>query len=158
MALTLTSPSFVHHGEIPIEHTCDGADTSPPLHWSGVPPQARSLALIVEDPDAPDPSAPRMIWSHWVLYNLPPTETGLAAGAASAPLPTGARSGTNDWNRSGYGGPCPPVGRHRYFHRLYALDTMLPELRPATRAALMRAMEGHVLARVELVGTYQRRR
>jgi len=158
MALTFVSPAFDHGGEIPREYTCDGGDTSPPLAWSGIPAQARSLALIVDDPDAPDPRAPRTIWSHWVLYNLAPTETGLAAGAGSGPLPVGARSGLNDWNRSGYGGPCPPVGRHRYFHRLYALDAVLPELRPATRAALLQAMEGHILEQAELMGTYARGR
>ena len=155
MALILSSPAFANMGEIPRKHSCDGGDVSPALQWSGVPAQARSLVLIMDDPDAPDPAAPRMTWVHWLLYNLPPTSTGLTEGVASHDLPSGTLEGKNDWKRPGYGGPCPPVGRHRYFHKLYALDTLLPDLRSPTKAQLEAAMQGHVIASAELVGTYQ---
>ena len=111
MALQLTSTAFAHGGEIPVRHTCEGQDASPALAWSGVPAGAKSLALIVDDPDAPDPATPRMTWVHWILYNLPPDADGLPEGAK--PLPSGALEGLNDWKRPGYGGPCPPIGRHR---------------------------------------------
>jgi len=158
MALRLTSPAFRHHGRIPAKHTCDGADVSPPLAWAGAPPGTRSFTIIVDDPDAPDPAAPRMDWVHWVLYDLPPGTTSLAAGTTAKALPPGTREGLNDWRRPGWRGPCPPIGRHRYFHRLYALDMVLPDLHHPTRAALEKAMAGHVLAKAELVGTYQRTR
>lgn len=152
--MELSSSAFAPNGDIPAQHTCDGRDVSPPLAWSGVPPGTRSLALIVDDPDAPDPAAPKMTWVHWVVYNLPPGTTSLPAGQ---PLPPDARSGLNDWQQEGYRGPCPPVGRHRYVHKLYALDTVLPPLRPATKAALERAMQGHLLGHAELVGYYARK-
>ena len=158
MTLTLDSPAFVHNGAIPARLTCDGRDLSPELHWSGVPAGAQSLALIVDDPDAPDPAAPRMTWVHWVLYNMPPTATGLPEGVVAHALPPGTREGVNDWGRTGYGGPCPPIGRHRYFHKLYALDAVLPDLGKPTKAVLEQAMAGHVLASTELVGTYQKSR
>lgn len=158
MTLTLTSPAFTHNGAMPARLTCDGQDLSPELRWSGLPADTKSLALIVDDPDAPDPAAPRMTWVHWVLYNLPPTASSLAEAVAPGALPAGTRQGLNDWGRTGYGGPCPPIGRHRYFHKLYALDTVLPDLGKPTKAALERAMKGHVLASTELVGTYQRSR
>lgn len=158
MTLTLTSSAFRHNGEIPKMHTCDGADTSPDLAWSGLPAGTRSLALIVDDPDAPDPRAPKMTWVHWVLYNLPPEANGLGAAVKSSGLPAGTREGINDWKRTGYGGPCPPIGRHRYFHKLYALDTVLPDLGRPAKAALEKAMHGHVLAEAQLVGTYERGR
>lgn len=154
MALTLTSPAFSHNGTIPREYTCEGADVSPALSWSGVPDGTKSLALIVDDPDAPDPKAPRMVWVHWVVYNLPPSADGLPRDVQEPPA--GAGQGLNDWKRSGYGGPCPPIGRHRYFHKLYALDTVLPDLGNPTKSRLLEAMEGHVLAETELVGTYQK--
>lgn len=154
MALSLTSAAFKHNGDIPRRHTCDGDDVSPPLAWSGVPTEAKSLVLIVDDPDAPDPQAPRMTWVHWLLYNLPPDCAGLAEGAKA--LPKGTLEGVNDWRRTGYGGPCPPVGRHRYVHKLYALDTVLPDLKHPTKTELEQAMQGHVLARSELIGTYRR--
>ena len=157
MSLALVSPAFRPSGEIPAVHTCEGSDASPPLQWSGIPAGTRSLALVVDDPDAPDPRAPRMTWVHWVLYDIPPTATSLPAAATSRDLPPGTREGLNDWKRTGYGGPCPPVGRHRYFFKLYALDAALPDLRAPTKAALEKAMEGHVLARAELVGTYEKR-
>ncbi|MEW6750326.1 MAG: YbhB/YbcL family Raf kinase inhibitor-like protein [Candidatus Latescibacterota bacterium] len=156
MALTLSSPAFADNGAIPRKHTCDGEDVSPALSWSGLPPGTRSLALIVDDPDAPDPAAPRMVWVHWVLYNLPATAGGLPENALTARLPAGTREGVNDWQRTGYGGPCPPKGRHRYFHKLYALDAVLEGLTRPTKDQLLRTMEGHVLAQAELVGTYQR--
>jgi Raf kinase inhibitor-like YbhB/YbcL family protein len=158
MTMTLISPAFAAGAEIPARHTCEGDDTSPPLAWTAPPAGTRSLALIVDDPDAPDPKAPRMTWVHWVLYNLPPTEGGLPEGVQRAALPSGTREGLNDWRRTGYGGPCPPVGRHRYFHKLYALDTVLPDLREPTKAKLQQAMDGHVLARAELMGTYEKKR
>ena len=156
MTLTLTSPAFSHGGEIPRVHTCDGSDIAPPLTWTGVPTEARSLVLIVDDPDAPDPKAPKRTWVHWVLFNIPPRANGLPQGVTSKDLPQGTGEGLNDWKRSGYGGPCPPVGRHRYFHKLYALDSVLADLGSPTKAELETAMEGHVLANAELVGTYQR--
>ncbi len=156
--LTLTSRAFSPGGEIPRQYTCDGLDLSPPLFWSGLPGETCSLALIIDDPDSPDPGAPGTPWVHWVLYNIPPHAAGLPEGMTSTTLPEGTCKGLNDWGRTGYGGPCPRVGRHRYSHRLYALDTVLPELDPATKANLERAMGGHVLARAELVGTYRRTR
>jgi hypothetical protein len=157
MALTLTSASFQLNGAIPIRHTCDGDDLSPPLAWTGVPAKAQSLVLIVDDPDAPDPEAPRMTWVHWLLYNVPPQVNQLPEGIASADLPAGTMQGKNDWHRTGYGGPCPPIGMHRYFHKLFALDCRLPDLRIPSKAALETAMQGHILARAELIGLYQRR-
>lgn len=155
MPLTLTSAAFPDGGSIPSRYTCQGADQSPPLEWHGIPAGTQSLALIVDDPDAPDPAAPRMTWVHWVLYNLPPSCGSLPEGVG--PLPAGAREGTNDWKRAGYGGPCPPIGRHRYFHKLYALDTMLPDLGRPDKFRLEKAMQGHILAQAELIGTYQKK-
>ena len=154
MAMVLTSPAFAHEGEIPSRYTCDGEDISPPLQWKGVPAQARSLALIVDDPDAPDPAAPKMVWVHWVLYDIPPDTNGLPEGVTE--LPEGTLEGVNDWHRTGYGGPCPPIGRHRYFFKLYALDTVLPNMEKPTKQELLGAMEGHVLAETVLMGTYRR--
>ncbi len=152
--MELTSPAFKHMGEIPKKYTCDGEDISPPLVWEGVPDGTKSLALIVDDPDAPDPRAPRMTWVHWVLYNLPPSTKGLEEGAVT--LPPGTLQGKNDWGRTGYGGPCPPIGRHRYFFKLYALDTILPDLSSPTKKALLEAMEGHIIEKTEFIGTYKR--
>ena len=154
--MKVVSTAFAHNGAIPPRYTCDGADVSPPLAWSDVPQGAKSLALIVDDPDAPDPAAPKMTWVHWVLYNIPVQAAGLDEAVRS--LPAGTREGLNDWKRTGYGGPCPPVGRHRYFHKLYALDVLLPDLHTPRKSALEKAMKGHVLATAELVGTYQKRR
>ena len=156
MALTLKSSAFAHNGAIPRRYTCRGADESPPLEWSGLPAGTKSVALIVDDPDAPDPAAPKMTWVHWVLYNLPPAATGLGEAVKPDALPSGTREGLNDWKRTGYGGPCPPIGRHRYFHKLYALDTVLPDLKHPTKAALEKAMQGHILGHAELIGTYQK--
>ncbi|MFL5381046.1 MAG: YbhB/YbcL family Raf kinase inhibitor-like protein [Longimicrobiaceae bacterium] len=153
MTIALTSPAFTANGPIPAVHTCDGRDLSPPLAWSGVPSAAKSLALIVDDPDAP-----RGTWVHWVVYNLPPSAAGLAEGAGSGggALPAGTMAGVNDFKRTGYGGPCPPSGRHRYVHKLYALDILVEGMDGPTASELERAMEGHVVARGELVGTYER--
>ena len=156
MTLRLTSSAFAHEGDIPTRFTCEGQDLSPPLAWTGVPAGAKSLVLIVDDPDAPDPAAPKMTWVHWVLYNIPPDARELPEGGA--PLPAGTLEGVNDWKRAGYGGPCPPIGRHRYFHRLYALDTVLPNLGRPTKQELEARIRGHVLGRAEFVGTYQKRR
>lgn len=154
MSMKLTSAAFAANASIPPRHTCQGDDVAPPLQWTGVPPNARSLALIVDDPDAPDPAAPQRTWVHWVLYNLPVAANGLPEKAA--PLPAGTREGRNDWQRTGYGGPCPPKGRHRYFFKLYALDVELPDLHEPDKAALLKGMEGHVVAQAELIGTYQK--
>ncbi|HWP64959.1 MAG TPA: YbhB/YbcL family Raf kinase inhibitor-like protein [Candidatus Limnocylindria bacterium] len=156
MAFELTSTDFTAGGPIPTALTCEGEDRSPALAWSGVPAGTKSLALIVDDPDAPDPAAPRMTWVHWVLYDVPPGATGLPAGVKAQDLPAGARQGKNDWKQTGYRGPCPPIGRHRYFHKLYALDVVLGDRDALTKAELERAMEGHVLAQAELMGTYQK--
>jgi Raf kinase inhibitor-like YbhB/YbcL family protein len=158
MALELSSPAFASGGEIPALHTCEGKDLSPALAWRHVPREAASLALIVDDPDAPDPRAPKRTWVHWVLYDLPPTSTGLPEAVKSTALPPGTREGINDWRRTGYGGPCPPIGRHRYFFKLYALDVALGDLGLPGKAALEAAIHGHVLASAELMGTYEKRR
>jgi len=154
MTLTLTSPAFAHNGAMPARLTCDGRDLSPELRWSGLPAGTQSLALIVDDPDAPDPAAPRMTWVHWLLYNLQVDGSGFPEAVQA--LPAGAREGLNDWKRAGYGGPCPPIGRHRYFHKLYALDVVLPDLEMPDKKRLEQAMLGHVIAEAQLIGTYQK--
>lgn len=156
MTLTLTSPSFSHNDMIPVKFTCDSQDISPALSWTGVPDNAKSLVLIVDDPDAPDPSAPKMTWVHWVLYNIPPHASGLPENVTANELPAGTLQGVNDWKRTGYGGPCPPIGVHRYFHKLYALDTVLPDLKHPTKLVLEKAMQGHIIGQTELIGRYQR--
>jgi Raf kinase inhibitor-like YbhB/YbcL family protein len=158
MALKLTSPAFKNRSEIPPVYTCDGNDLSPALAWSNVPEGTQSFALIADDPDAPDPKAPKVTWVHWVLYNLPAVLDGLPEGASSAKVPSGTLPGVNDWKRTGYGGPCPPIGRHRYFFKLYALDRVLPDLNRPTKAKLEAAMKGHILDQATLIGTYQRKR
>ena len=155
--MILESPAFKPNGDIPLVHTCEGDDVSPPLAWRDEPAGTKSFALIIDDPDAPDPKAPKMTWVHWVAYNVPAGTHALATGAARK-LPAGARDGKNDWKRGGYCGPCPPVGRHRYFHKLYALDVELPDLHEPTKGQLEEAMKGHILARAELIGTYQKGR
>ena len=157
MALALTSTAFEPGGAIPAAYTCQGRDISVPLAWSGLPAGTRSLALIVDDPDAPDPAAPTMTWVHWVLYNIAPAAAGLPEAVKPQALPAGTLEGRNDWGRTGYGGPCPPVGRHRYFFKLYALDVVLPDLGQPDKRRLERAMKGHVLAQQELIGTYAKR-
>jgi Raf kinase inhibitor-like YbhB/YbcL family protein len=155
MAMTLNSPAFQHNGHIPSKYTCEGEDVSPPLAWEGVPNGAKSLVLIIDDPDAPDPKAPKMVWVHWVVYNIPPDTKNLPENSGKAGLPQGGLIGLNDFKKTGYGGPCPPIGRHRYVHKLYALDITL-DLRGATKSQIEGAMRGHVLANAELIGTYQK--
>jgi hypothetical protein len=155
--MKITSKAFVAGQEIPSAYTCQGKDVPPALAWDGAPAGTKSFALIVDDPDAPDPKAPKMTWVHWVLYDIPATATGLPEAVAPAGLPAGTRQGVNDWKRTGYGGPCPPIGRHRYFFKLYALDAMLGDLGAAAKGDVERAMKGHVLGEAVLVGTYQKR-
>jgi Raf kinase inhibitor-like YbhB/YbcL family protein len=156
MPMKLTSSAFAAGMPIPAKFTCEGQDLSPSLAWQNPPRGVRSFVLVVDDPDAPDPAAPQRTWVHWLLYNLPAETAGLPEGLASDDLPPGTLEGRNDWNRTGYGGPCPPIGRHRYFHKLYALNTMLPDLGLPDKAALIAAMEGHVLDEAQLMGTYQK--
>ncbi|WP_428624354.1 YbhB/YbcL family Raf kinase inhibitor-like protein [Sedimenticola sp.] len=158
MALTLTSSAFENGQAIPRPYSCEGEDTSPPLSWQSLPGTTRSLVLIVDDPDAPDPKAPKMTWVHWLLYDLPPTTTGLPEHTTTEQLPSGTREGINDWHRTGYGGPCPPIGRHRYFFKLYALDRLLGDLHNPSKAELENAMQGHIIAQAQLMGTYQKQR
>jgi Raf kinase inhibitor-like YbhB/YbcL family protein len=152
--MELHSSVFTHGGELPQRCTCEGPDVAPPLQWKGLPDGTASLALIVDDPDAPDPAKPQRTWVHWVVVDLPPEAAGLP-GEGQA-LPDGGREGLNDWKRAAWGGPCPPIGRHRYFFKLYALDCKLPQLAQPTKAELEKAMQGHVLAQAELMGTYQK--
>ncbi|MBE9472062.1 MAG: YbhB/YbcL family Raf kinase inhibitor-like protein [Chloroflexi bacterium] len=153
MLFELTSPRFARGEPIPRKYTCDGEDISPPLRWSDPPQGTQSLALIADDPDAPIGT-----WVHWVLYNLPAETRGLPeAVPPDADLPDGSRHGRNSWRRLGYGGPCPPSGTHRYFFRLYALDTVLDLAARSSKKQLLRAMERHVLAQAELMGVYARR-
>jgi len=156
MPFQLTSPRFQNGETIPITYACEGENIPPPLHWEGEPPGTRSFALIVEDPDAPDPSNPKTPWVHWVLYNLPPNFHDIPESLMPESIPESARQGLNDWKKQGYGGPCPPVGKHRYVYHLYALDTVLPDLGRVTRAQLASAMDGHVLAETTLVGLYEK--
>ncbi len=150
--MRLTSTAFRDGGELPAKYTCDGANVSPPLAWSDAPPATRSFALVVDDPDAPDPAAPRRTWVHWVLADLPADSTGLPENARKVR----GHVGVNDWNDRGWGGPAPPIGRHRYFFKLYALDRELGLDHP-TKAELERAMAGHVLAEAKMIGTYKKR-
>ena len=143
--LAVSSPAFATGGEIPMEHTCEGADTAPAITWSGAPATAKSFAIVVDDPDAPDPKAPKTDWTHWV-------RSGIPAGATS---PAGGVDGKNDWGTTGWRGPCPPIGRHRYFFTVYALDAKIgaPGM---TKAELEQAIAGHVVAAGKLMGTYQK--
>ena len=152
MAINVMSAAFVEGGMIPSTYTCDGADVSPPLAWTGVPEEAKALALICDDPDAPMGT-----WVHWVLFNLPASLQELAeAIPAEKELKNGAKQGRNDFRKIGYGGPCPPGGTHRYYFRLYALDTALNLPAGASKAELLKAMEGHILAQGQLMGRYKR--
>lgn len=157
MRMAISSPAFRHEEPILERFTCDGEDVSPPLHWTGVPEASQTLALIVEDPDAPDPAAPQHIFTHWIIYNLPPDSTGLVENVTLETLPRGARFGQNDFERTRWGGPCPPTGRHRYYFKLYALDSPVPTAHVLTRSGLLAAIDGHVLRYAELIGTYEKR-
>jgi Raf kinase inhibitor-like YbhB/YbcL family protein len=150
--LKVTSSAFKDGEAIPVKHTCDGKDISPPLQLASVPAGTKSLALISDDPDAPDGT-----WVHWVLFNLPPDTTTIEANIPTkAELSNGAKHGRNSWGNAEYGGPCPPDGTHRYFFKVYALDTMLPVKKRAPMHKLEKAMKGHVLAKGQLMGTYSR--
>ena len=157
MALTLSSPAFKPGAAMPSRYTCEGEDISPPLAWDGVPAGTKSLALIVDDPDAPDPQrAEDDVGALGALQPARRDDARLPEAAPTLPACRRERShGVNDFGHAGYGGPCPPIGRHRYFHKLYALDTRL-DLAQATKAELEAAMKGHVLAQAELIGTYQK--
>jgi Raf kinase inhibitor-like YbhB/YbcL family protein len=157
MALILTSPAFADSGAIPPRYTCEGEDISPELRWTGNRSGTKSFGLIVDDPDAPDPRAPKITWVHWVLYDIPADVHVLPENVASQSLPAGIKQGLNDWKRLGYGGPCPPIGTHRYFFKLYALDAVLPDLGRPTKAQLLDAMKGHVLEEAQLIGTYKKK-
>jgi Raf kinase inhibitor-like YbhB/YbcL family protein len=152
--LNVSSSAFKHQGAIPAKYTCEGDDRSPPLTVAGVPPNAKTLALVIEDPDAPDPAAPKRTWAHWVAYDLPPSTRDIQEGAGNGGKL--GRSGKNDWDATGYRGPCPPIGKHRYFLKFFALDRELGDLHEPTRPELLKAMEGHVIATGELMGTYQK--
>jgi Raf kinase inhibitor-like YbhB/YbcL family protein len=157
MSMIITSPAFMHNGTIPARYTCDGPNVSPQLEWTGVPAGTKCLALIIDDPDAPDPEAPKMTWVHWVLYDIPADTKGLPERTVAEMLPPGTLQGLNDWHSAGYGGPCPPIGKHRYFFKLYALDIVLPDLHSPNKSSLEMKMQSHVLARSELIGLYQRK-
>ena len=156
MTFNLTSPAFAANGSIPAKYTCEGADISPPLEWSGAPSGSKSFALIVDDPDAPDPAKPQRVYVHWVVYNIPASTTKLAENAAKSGLPSGAMQGSNDWGKQAYGGPCPPIGRHRYFFKLYALDTEMKGLGNPNKAQFEKAMQGYIAGTAQLIGTYQK--
>jgi Raf kinase inhibitor-like YbhB/YbcL family protein len=156
MTFNLTSPAFAANGSIPAKYTCEGADISPPLEWSGAPSGTKSFALIMDDPDAPDPAKPQRVYVHWVVYNIPAGTTKLAENAAKSGLPSGAMQGSNDWGKQTYGGPCPPIGRHRYFFKLYALNTEMKGLGNPNKAQFEKAMQGYIVGTTELIGTYQK--
>ncbi len=153
MSMRVSSTAFNDHGEIPPDYTADGRNVAPPLSIDGVPQGTRSLVLVVDDPDAPDPAAPRSEpFVHWVVYDLPPTTSQLSGGTPE--LPGGASEGINGWGKRGYGGPKPPIGRHRYFFKLYALDTAIESDKPLTKDELLERIDGHVIEKAELVGSY----
>ncbi|HNS99105.1 MAG TPA: YbhB/YbcL family Raf kinase inhibitor-like protein [Polyangiaceae bacterium] len=154
-SLQLSSSAFEPASSIPTRYTCEGEDLSPPLSWKGIPEGTQSLVLIVDDPDAPDPAAPKMTWVHWILYDIPPSCESLAEGIRQ--LPAGTKQGINSWKKTGYGGPCPPIGNHRYFHKLYALDKTLASMETPDKDAVVAAMQGHILAQAVLMGTYQKK-
>jgi Raf kinase inhibitor-like YbhB/YbcL family protein len=156
MTIKVTSPAFQADESIPSKYTCEGQDISPPLAWSGAPAATKSFALIVDDPDAPDPAKPQRVYVHWVVYDIPASATRLPENAAKSGMPSGAMQGTNDWGKQTYGGPCPPIGRHRYFFKLYALDAQLKGLKNPTKAQLEKAMRGHALDNTQLMGTYEK--
>ncbi|KYG70003.1 YbhB/YbcL family Raf kinase inhibitor-like protein [Bdellovibrio bacteriovorus] len=152
---TISSPVFENNGEIPKQYTCEGDDMSPPLEWYGAPQGTKSYAIIVDDPDAPDPSAPKRTWVHWVVYNIPAEIHALPENFHDFPEET--QEVENDWKASGYRGPCPPIGKHHYHHKIYALNTFLPQNGILTKEDLLKAMKGHILGEADLVGTYEMR-
>lgn len=156
--MRIKSPVFDENSEIPSKYTCEGENISPQLSWEDIPETTKSLVLIVDDPDAPDPNAPKMVWDHWLLYNIPPKCKGLAENVGLHELPEGTLRGTNSWKNQNYGGPCPPIGRHRYFHKLYALNVVLPDLNKPTSDELRQAIAGYVIDEAVLIGTYQKKK
>ena len=153
-SFVLESSAFSHHQEIPSQYTCEGKNISPPLQWKGEPANTKSFAIIVDDPDAPDPAAPQRTWVHWVVLNLPADTHSLAEDIHS--LPARAKEGLNDWHAAKYQGPCPPIGRHHYHLKIYALDGFISIEKPLDKKELEKAMNGHILAQAELIGTYQK--
>lgn len=149
----IESPAFKNNEKIPIDYTCEGKDIPPPLQWFNAPSGTKSFALIVEDPDAPDPKAPKGIWSHWLVYNIPVNISSLDEA-----IPDGAETGVNDFKKKSWGGPCPPIGIHRYFYRIFALDTVLSFNLPPLRMELEAAMKEHILAEAELIGLYEKQK
>lgn len=157
--LTVRSPAFSAGQPIPTKYTCEGKNISPPLEIGGVPSGTKTLALIVTDPDAPNPAHPTMTWTHWIIFDLPVDVHEIrSAPGIHHDLPQSARSGLNSWHKPGYGGPCPPIGRHHYHFTVYALNTAFPTLDNPTREALLKAMKGHVIERADLIGTYEKQR
>jgi len=154
--LNLQSSAFAANAPIPPRYTCEAANVSPPLAWSGAPATAKSFALIVEDPDAPDPAKPTRVVTHWVAYNIPATTPGLSENASKTGMPAGSAQGLNEGSKPAYMGPCPPIGSHRYFFKLYALDTVLSGLKNPKKADLQQAMQTHVVDSTQLIGTYQK--
>lgn len=152
MAISVSSSAFKEGGMIPAKYTCDGNDLSAPLAWTGIPEGTKSIAVISDDPDAPVGT-----WVHWVMWNIPASAVGLEEGVPTkSQLPDGSRQGVSDFGRPGYGGPCPPSGTHRYYFKVYALDTMLELPSNARKADLVKAMKGHILAEGQLMGKYSR--
>jgi Raf kinase inhibitor-like YbhB/YbcL family protein len=156
MTFSLSSSAFDPNAAVPTKYTCEGANISPPLAWSGAPATAKSYALIVEDPDAPDPAKPTRVVSHWVAYNIPASATSLSENASNKGMPAGSAQGSNEGNKPIYMGPCPPIGRHRYFFKLFVLDTMLKGLSNPKKADLEKAIQGHVIGNAVLIGTYEK--
>lgn len=156
MAFSISSSAFTNNSDIPTKYTCESDDISPELTWTNLPEGTKSLALIVDDPDAPDPNAPQMTYVHWILYNIPTNINKLKEGVAVEELPGGTLEGINDWKKTGYGGPCPPIGKHRYFHKLYALNDVLPDLNLPTKDKLLKAMERKIIAQTEIIGLYKK--
>jgi Raf kinase inhibitor-like YbhB/YbcL family protein len=152
LTLQVESSAFGMNGSIPVQFTAEGDDIAPPLSWTAGPPGTKSYALLVEDPDAPNPAAPERTWVHWIVTGIPATTTSLRGGNS---LPDGAVVGTNDWGKREWGGPNPPIGRHRYFFKIYALDIAL-DAPGISKLELMSAMKGHILAQGELIGTYEK--
>ncbi len=154
MNFQISSVAFSDKSDIPSMYTCEGANIAPPLHWENPPNLTKSFALIVDDPDAPDPAAPKRVFVHWVLFNIPASIDTLAEGVTEKTLPKGTIAGKNDIGDCEYHGPCPPIGRHRYFFKLYALDTVFSDLKKPTKNELLEKMKGHILEQTELIGTY----